>query len=192
MICLKSSAEKGLILRGASWIFSRCGISLSKLRSSSGPALVVFRIAHPIRKLGRASRYFSRVSTQGIRPRVESRLELRFSPVQTWSLGYFWILHRGVRPFVSSGACTSLEFPDAPVESTSLYMRRKSWESFPDKAWKECLSGATGGNRVPLMLGDSRCPSRVGWGMSGKFELQEGCVKDPSKLKRGVICLLTP
>ena len=63
-------------------------------------------------RVARGSLGFLSHRCQGLRPCVESVPEPEdSSPVQTWILGYFWSLPRGISPRLEGGACTCTFLP---------------------------------------------------------------------------------
>ena len=87
-----------------SWIFSRCGRCSRLTTGTSGIRSGGLRKGpSPCELLGGLSGFLSR-RCWGLRPCVESVPEPEdSSPVQTWILGYFWSLPRGVGPCLESG-----------------------------------------------------------------------------------------
>ena len=73
---------------------------------------------------------------RGLRPCVELMPEPEDScPVMTWILGYFWSLHRGVRPRLEWGyACANSSRAEAAVSGFPSRGSRDMWlslEAFP-------------------------------------------------------------
>ena len=86
-----------------SWIFSSCGRCSRLTSGTSGTRSVGLRKGqYPCELLGHLSGFLSS-RCWGLRPCVESVLEPEVSSsVQTWILGYFWRLTRGVNPRLES------------------------------------------------------------------------------------------
>ena len=82
-----------------SWIFSSCGRCSGLTTGTSGTrSCGLWKGQSPCVLLGGLSGFLSR-RCRGLRPCVESVPEPEDStPVQTWILGYFWSLPRGVSP----------------------------------------------------------------------------------------------
>ena len=92
-----------------SWIFSSCGRCSRLTTGTSGTRSGGLRKGqYPCELLGRLSGFLSS-RCWGLRPWVESVLEPEVSSsVQTWILGYFWRLSRGVNPRLESGHARAL------------------------------------------------------------------------------------
>ena len=92
-----------------SWIFSSCG-RCSRLRSGTSETRSggLRKGQSPCELFGDLSGFLSR-RCRGLRPCVESVPEPEdSSPVLTWILGYFWSLHKGVRPRLEWGHARAL------------------------------------------------------------------------------------
>ena len=92
-----------------SWIFSSCG-RCSRLPTGTSWTLSggLKKGQSPCELLGGLSGFLS-LRCRGLRPSVESVPEPEdSSPVQTWILGYFWSLPRGVSPRLEWGHARAL------------------------------------------------------------------------------------
>ena len=92
-----------------SWFFSSCGRCSRLTTGTSGTRCGGLRKGQsPCELLWGLSGFLSRRCT-GLRPCVESVPEPEdSSPVQTWILGYFWSLPRGVSPRLERGHARAL------------------------------------------------------------------------------------
>ena len=92
-----------------SWISSNCSRCSRLTTGTSGTRSGGLRKGqYPCELLGRLSGFLSS-RCWGLRPWVESVLEPEVSSsVQTWILGYFWRLSRGVNPRLESGHARAL------------------------------------------------------------------------------------
>ena len=92
-----------------SWIFSSCGRCSRLTTGSSGTRYGGLRKGQsPCELLGGLSGFLSR-RCRGLRPCVESVTKPEdSSPVQTWILGDFWSLPRGVSPRLEWGHAGAL------------------------------------------------------------------------------------
>ena len=92
-----------------SWIFSTCGRCSRLTTGTSGTRSGGLRKGQSTCELlGGLSGFLSH-RCRGLRPCVESVPESEdSSPVQTWNLGYFWSLPRGVSPRLDSGHARAL------------------------------------------------------------------------------------
>ena len=92
-----------------SWIFSSCGRCFQLTTGTSGTRCSGVRKGQsPCELLGGLSGFLS-CRCQGLRSCMESVPELEHSsPVQTWILGYFWSLPRGVSPRLEWGHARAL------------------------------------------------------------------------------------
>ena len=107
MISLEMSQRKwaSSLLEGRTfWIFSSCGRCSRLTTGTSGTRSCGLRKGQsPCVLLGGLSGFLSR-RCPGLRSCVESVPEPEdSSPVQTWILGYFWSLPRGVSPRLERG-----------------------------------------------------------------------------------------
>ena len=112
MISLETSQRKlaSSRLEGrTSWIFSSCGRCSRLTTGTSATRSGGLRKGQsPCELLGGLSGFLSR-RLWGLRPCVESVPEPEVSsPVQTWILGYFWSLPRGVSPCLEWGHARAL------------------------------------------------------------------------------------
>ena len=112
MISLETSQRKlaSSRLEGrTSWIFSSCGRCSRLTTGTSATRSGGLRKGQsPCELLGGLSGFLSR-RLWGLRPCVESVPEPEdSSPVQTWILGYFWSLPRGVSPCLEWGHARAL------------------------------------------------------------------------------------
>ena len=112
VICLEMPERKWASPRlegKTSWIFSSCGRRSRLTTGTSGTRSGGLRKGQSsCELLGRLSGFPSR-RCWGLRPWVESVLEPEVSSsVQTWILGYFWRLSRGVNPRLESGHARAL------------------------------------------------------------------------------------
>ena len=139
MISLESPLRKWASSRlegRTSWIFSSCGRCSRLTTGTSGTSSDgLTKGQSPCEFLGGLSAFLSRRSL-GLRPCVESVPEPEYSsPVLTWILGYFWILHRGVSPRLEWGHARALS--SRTVAAVSRFPSRGSrnlWlslEAFP-------------------------------------------------------------
>ena len=119
-----------------SWIYSSCGRCSQLTTGSSGTRSGGLRKGQsPCDLLGGLSGFLSR-RCRGLRPCVESVPEPEVSsPVQTWILGYFWSLPRGVIPRLELGhACKLSSRAVAAVSRFPSSGSRELWlslEAFP-------------------------------------------------------------
>ena len=92
-----------------SWIFSSCGRCSPLTTGTSGTRCGGLRKGQsPCELLGGLSGFLS-LRCRGLRPSVKSVPEPEdSSPVQTWILGYFWSLPRGVSPRLDWGHARAL------------------------------------------------------------------------------------
>ena len=119
-----------------SWIFSSCGRCSRITTGTSGTRSDGLRKGQsPCELLGCLSGFLSG-RCQGLRPCVESVPETEdSSPVQTWILGYFWSLPRGVSPRLEWGHARALS--SRAVAAVSRFPsrgsrdQRLSLEAFP-------------------------------------------------------------
>ena len=133
-----ASAEMGLISPGGrtSWIFSSCGWCFRLTTGTSGTRSGGLRKGQSTCELiGGLLGFLSR-RCQGLRSCMESVPEPEHSsPVQTWILGYFWSLPRGVSPRLKRGHARALS--SRAVAQVSRFPSRGSrdlWlslEAFP-------------------------------------------------------------
>ena len=100
MISLKTPQRKWASSRlegRTSWIFSSCGRCSRLMMGTSGTRSGGLRKGQSTCALLRGLLGFLSHRCRGLRPCVDSVLELEdSSPVLTWILGYFWSLPRGV------------------------------------------------------------------------------------------------
>ena len=100
MISLKTPQRKWASSRlegRTSWIFSSCGRCSRLMMGTSGTRSGGLRKGQSTCALLRGLLGFLSRRCRGLRPCVDSVLELEdSSPVLTWILGYFWSLPRGV------------------------------------------------------------------------------------------------
>ena len=108
-----------------SWIFSSSGRCSRLTTGTSGSRSDGLRKGQaPCELLGGHSGYLSR-RCRGLRPCVESVLEPEdSSPVQTWILGYFWSLPRGISPRLEWGHARALS--SRAVAAVSRFRSRGS------------------------------------------------------------------
>ena len=123
-----------------SWIFSSCGRCSRLTTGTSGTRSGGLRKGQcPCELLGGLSGFLS-CRCQGLRSCMESVPEPEHSsPVQTWILGYFWSLPRGVSPRLEWGQGRALS--SRAVAAVSRFLRvyqlicgfasRLSQEAFP-------------------------------------------------------------
>ena len=119
-----------------SWIFSSCGRCSRLTTGSSGTRYGGLRKGQsPCELLGGLSGFLSR-RCRGLRPCVESVTKPEdSSPVQTWILGDFWSLPRGVSPRLVWGHARALS--SRALAAVSRFPSRRSrdlWlslEAFP-------------------------------------------------------------
>ena len=119
-----------------SWIFPSCSRWSPLTMGTSGTRTRGLRKGQsPFELLGGLSGFLSR-RCWGLRPCVESVPEPEdSSPVLTWILGYFWSLHKGVRPRLEWGHARALS--SRAVAAVSRFSSRGSrdlWlslEAFP-------------------------------------------------------------
>ena len=112
MISLESPQRKWASSRlegTTSWIFSSCGRWSRLTTGTTGtPSGGLRKGQSPFELLGILSGFLSR-RCRGLSPCVESVPETEdSSPVQTWILGYFWSLPRGVSPRLEWGRARAL------------------------------------------------------------------------------------
>ena len=143
MISLQTSQRKWASSRlegRTSWIFSSCGMCSGLTTGTSGTRSGGLRKGQsPCELLGCLSGFPSR-RCRGLRPWVESVPEPEYSsPMQTWILGYFWSLPRGVSPrlewgharaFSSRAVAAVSRFPSLGSRDQGLFSRL-SHEAFP-------------------------------------------------------------
>ena len=92
-----------------SWIFSNCGRCSRLTMGTSGTRSGGLRKGHSPCELPGGLSGFLSLRCRGLRPCVESAPETEdSSPVQTWNLGYFWSLPRGVSPRLEWGHARAL------------------------------------------------------------------------------------
>ena len=119
-----------------SWIFSSCGRCSRLTTGTSGTRSGGLRKGQsPCELLGGLSGFLSR-RCRGLTPCVESVPESEVScAVLTWILGYFWSLHKGVRPRLEWGHERAISsHAVAAVSRFPLRGPRDLWlslESFP-------------------------------------------------------------
>ena len=139
MISLETSQRKWASSRlegRTSWIFSSCGRCSRHTTGTSGTRTGGLREGQsPCELLGALSGYVSH-RCRGLRPCVESVPEPEYSsPVQTWILGYFWSLPRGVSPRLEWGHARALSSRAvAAVSRFPSHGSRDLWlslEAFP-------------------------------------------------------------
>ena len=119
-----------------SWIFSSCGRCSRLTTRTSGTRSGDLRKGQsPCELLGGLSGFLS-CRCQGLRSCMESVPEPEhYSPMQTWILGYFWSLPRGVSPRLEWGHARAISSP--AIEAVSRFPSRGSrdlWlslEAFP-------------------------------------------------------------
>ena len=101
-----------------SWIFSTCGRCSRLTTGTSGTRSGGLRKGQSTCELlGGLSGFLSH-RCRGLRPCVESVPESEdSSPVQTWNLGYFWSLPRGVSPRLEWGHARALSSRTVAVVS---------------------------------------------------------------------------
>ena len=164
-----------------SWLFSSCSRCSRLTTGTSGTRSGGLRKGQsPCELLGGLSGFLSR-RCRGLRSCVEPVPEPEdSSPVQTWILGYFWSLPRGVSPRLEWGHARELSFravtavshfPSRGSRDQGLsleafprgFPRRLSHEAFP-RAFPSRLSHETFPRGFPTGLSNvpSRCESILG------------------------------
>ena len=110
-----------------SWIYSSCGRCSRLTTGTSGTRSGCLRKGQsPCELRGGLSGFLS-LRSRGLRPCVESGQEPEdFSPVLTWTLGYFWSLPSGVSPLLEWGHARVLLFQ--AVAAVSRFPSPGSWD----------------------------------------------------------------
>ena len=144
-----------------SWIFSSCGRGSRLTTGTSGNRSGGFNKGQSQCELLGGRSGFLSCRCRGLSPCVGLVPEPEdYSPVLTWILGYFWSLHRGVRPLLEWGyACANSSRAEAAVSGFPSRGPRDLWlslEAFP-RGFPTRLSHRAVHRATVLCVPDVRC-----------------------------------